>query len=110
MKTYAAQSGYVLQYFYRGMEERATGDRSYHFDVSHDRRTWWTTVIRVEKASIAAWEAAHGRTLASNELYGLAKMGLFAAFDRHDSPPDLRGETRITPGQFDELLAALGIE
>ncbi|MGC4051201.1 MAG: hypothetical protein QM757_17715 [Paludibaculum sp.] len=108
-KNYLAMSGYAYEYFYEGMRDLAER-REHIFTVSGDRKTWFEVQVRVPGAHVAAWEAAHGRALADNERYAIAKMALFEAFDTRETPVEMQAAVDVTAGQVEELLGRLGFE
>lgn len=108
-KNYAAESGYAYEYFYEGLRDER-GARHHVFTVSGDRKTWFETTVSVPDSAIDAWQRAHGRTLADNERYGIAKLALFAAFDERAEPGDLRAPIAVAPEQVAALLARLGVD
>lgn len=108
-KNYTAESGYAYEYFYEGLRDSG-GARHHVFTVSGDRKTWFETTVSVPDSGIEAWQRVHGRALADNERYGVAKLALFAAFDERATPDDLRSPVVVAPGRVAELLARLGID
>lgn len=108
-KNYAAETGYAYEYFYEGMRD-VEGGEQYCFAVSGDRKSWLQTAVTVPAAGVGAWESAHGRALAGNERYAIAKLALFAAFDARDCPAEMREPVCVTPGQVEEFLARLGVD
>jgi hypothetical protein len=108
-KNYAAESGYAYEYFYDGFRDVA-GVREHWFTVSGNRKHWFQTAVRVPESEVLAWESAHGRELAANERYAIAKMALFQAFDTRETPDALCEPVLVEAGQVQELLGRLGIE
>ena len=84
VKTYSAETGYVWQYVYDGYRD-VLGGRVYVFSASADRKTFAPVSIAVHHKDYAAWERAQGRTLGSNEVFAIAKLGLFRFLD--ETPP-----------------------
>ena len=80
LKNYAAQSGYVYQYFYKGPRPAGRGAQ-FLFRATADRTTWFPVSVFLSAAAVRFWEQAHGRALNSTERYAAAKMALFQAFD-----------------------------
>ncbi len=109
MKHYAAASGYAYEYFFEGYRDQP-GARVYHFTLSADRKTWRPFSLTLPAASIQAWEQAHGRSLAPNERYAVAKIALFETLDRMDSPSLLPEALTIDPPQVDSHAANLGLD
>jgi hypothetical protein len=108
-KNYSAGSGYAYEYFYDGLRDQS-GARIHFFTVSGDRKTWFQTTVVVPDKAILAWQREHGRPLAGNERYAIAKLALFEAFDTRETPGALREPVRVTPRQVQEFLARLGID
>lgn len=108
MKHYAAASGYAYEYFFEGYRDQP-GARVYHFTLSGDRKIWRPFSLTLPAASIESWEQAHGRSLASNERYAIAKTALFETFDRMDSPGLIPEALTIDPPQVGEYAASLGL-
>jgi hypothetical protein len=103
LKTYSAQSGYVYQYCYRGQRPG-----EFVFDVSADRKSFHPVSVFVEHGSIQQWESGHGRQLAANERYAIAKMALFQAFDERPSPAAMHAGIRVRPADVAAILETLG--
>jgi hypothetical protein len=108
LKSYSAESGYVYQYFYEGHRPAERGVE-HVFSVSADRKTWQSARVLVEDAALRAWEAAHGRELASNERYAVAKMALFQAFDDRADPSKIAGEIRVRAADVEGIVERLGL-
>jgi hypothetical protein len=108
-KNYTAESGYAYEYFYEGLRDQR-GARHHVFTVSGDRKTWFETTVSVPESGIEAWQSAHGRALADNERYGVAKLALFTAFDERTTPDEMRATVVVAPERVAELLARLGID
>ncbi|QOY91478.1 hypothetical protein [Paludibaculum fermentans] len=108
-KNYLAMSGYAYEYFYEGLRD-LPGRREHVFTVSGDRKTWFEVQVRVPGASVSAWEAGHGRGLADNERYAIAKMALFEAFDTRETPVEMNAPVEVSAEQVEELLGRLGFE
>jgi hypothetical protein len=100
LKTYSAASGYVYQYFYQG--HRGT---EYVFQVSADRRTYFSVTVVLSDAALAACP----RELTSNEQYAVAKMSLFQAFDERAAPDDMRQPVQVQPADLEAIAAQLGL-
>jgi hypothetical protein len=85
-KFYAAETGTSYRYFFvdsrRVSRPEGQGAGSdYLFVVTPDQEPPFTLRVFVADRGLAAWREAHGRELASSELYAAAKMRLFRAFD-----------------------------
>ena len=96
-KTYSAQSGYVYQYYFAGMrmrEQDGSLGTQYVFDVTADRKSFFETSLFLERRVLESWTRQHGRDLNASEIYGIAKILLFRAFDEKENPEALRKELR----------------
>ena len=109
LKTYSAATGYVYQYVYRG--HRSAQARSgrpggeYVFSVTRDRKTYFPVSVLLAEAVVAEWSESHQRVLSATEIYAIAKLSLFEAFDERenvDQPIEPDGEA------IDRYLEALG--
>ncbi len=109
MKHYAAASGYAYEYFFEGYRDEP-GARGYYFTLSADRKTWRPFSLTLPAASVEAWEQAHGRALASNERYAIAKTALFETLDRMESPALIPATLAIDPPQVESHAASLGLD
>ncbi|MGC8884192.1 MAG: hypothetical protein ACP5UT_15265 [Bryobacteraceae bacterium] len=108
-KNYSAATGYAYEYFYEGFRDEG-GCRRHYFTVSADRKTWFELEVAVEDRAIEAWAARHGRPLADNERYAIAKMALFEAFDERPRPDGMQAPVRVDAAAAERLLARLGID
>ena len=99
LKTYSAASGYVYQYFYEGHRET-----EYVFQVSADRRTYFSVAVMLSDAALAA----SPRELNSTERYAVAKLSLFQAFDQRASPDQMRQPIRVRPQDVEAIADQLG--
>jgi hypothetical protein len=99
LKTYSAASGYVYQYFYEGHREA-----EYVFQVSADRRTYFSVAVMLSEAALAA----SPRELNSTERYAVAKMALFQAFDERASPDQMRRQIRVRSADLAAIAGQLG--
>ncbi|MGH9718831.1 MAG: hypothetical protein ACRD8O_01345 [Bryobacteraceae bacterium] len=104
-KTHSAQSGYVYQYYYEGHR-----GPEYVFDVSADRKTSFPVSVIVDAGAVRPWQQAHGRDLSQTELYAIAKMSLFKAFDERESPAAMSREIRVNPEDVDAILCTLDLD
>ena len=112
LKSYAAQSGYVYQYFYEGQRPFASGGESgveYVFTVSAGRETFHPVSVLVGEGAVRLWEEAHARTLASTERYAVSKMALFQAFDERATPLLMRREVRVRAADMAAIIETLGL-
>lgn len=107
-KSYSAASGYVYEYFYEGFRQ-GDGCRRHVFTVSADRKDWFELHVIVEDTAIESWAERHGRQLAENERYAVAKMALFEAFDERPDPVTMRHPVLVDANHAERLLLKLGI-
>lgn len=94
-KAYAADTGYVYQYFYEGYRESGTGEEAgseYVFTVSSDRASSFTITLSLSHRTLETWQQNHQRDLNATEQYALVKMALFQIFDGR---ADLSGSTQL---------------
>lgn len=108
-KTYAAESGYVYLYHYLGRRENRAATE-YVFLVSSGPDQRFEVSIFLGWRAVRPWQNQHGRTLASNERYGIAKLALFQAFDEPPHPAGIRRRVRLGPADVESILEKLGIE
>jgi hypothetical protein len=111
LKTYAAQSGYVYQYFFLGRQEgRYQGEPAteYVFQASAGAERRLAVQVVVPESSLAPVETAWGRKLAGNERYAVAKMALFQAFDERPEPASMRAGVIVRASDAAAILARLG--
>ncbi len=108
-KNYSAASGYAYEYFYEGFRDEG-GCRCHVFTVSADRKSWFELHVLVEDRAIEAWTARHGRPLAANERYAVAKMALFEAFDTRSGPGEMHAPVRVDTRAAERLLEQLGLD
>lgn len=83
-KAYAADSGYVYQYFYCGYRpasRSAVPGKEFVFDCTSDRSRRFTVAIFASDASYEDWERSSQRELSATERYAIVKMRLFEIFD-----------------------------
>ncbi|MEO7650228.1 MAG: hypothetical protein ABIZ80_07150 [Bryobacteraceae bacterium] len=112
-KSYSGESGYVYQYYYEGRRpaRRAGGPGTEHvFNVSADRKTSFPVSVFLSEAVLEEWQHAHKRELGTNERYAIAKLTLFQAFDRRDSPAAMHDEVRVEPADVTSILTTLDID
>lgn len=111
-KSYSAQSGYVYQYHFEGHRPGRHGEEGteYVFEFSADRRTSSQVSVFIEEEAVRVWERGHGRALAPNGRYAIAKMALFQAFDERESPALMRRLIRVRAADAEAILATLGLD
>ena len=113
-KFYAAETGTAYQYFFansrRVTRPEGQGPGSdYTFVVTPDQRSPFVLRVFISERGLSTWRQAEGRELGATEMYALAKMRLFAAFDEIES---LRGEglkLLVDEGNIKDLLAPLNL-
>lgn len=101
-KTYSAQSGFVYQYLFLGLENGA-----HVFQVSADRQAYFPLHIVLPPEALAQCAQKMGSPLRWNEEYALAKMSLFRAFDSAAHPDALRAPIHATLGELLDAMAEL---
>jgi len=115
LKAYAAQTGYVYEYYFVGRRPALADDplapsTEFIFDVSPDRKTVFAVSVFLLPRALAAFEAERGRALGDPEQYAAAKLRLQQGFDEianllhHGRRLTLDAETLIA------LLASVGID
>ena len=113
-KTYAAETGVSYQYFFearrRVVRPEGQGPGSdFTFVITADQRVPFTLRIFVSDRAGAEWRQIHGRDLDPNELYALAKMRLFRAFDEEDNLSKEPFGLVVDEGNVEELLEPLDL-
>lgn len=86
-KMYAADSGYVYQYFYEGFREAERNGRpgcEHIFNCTSDRAARFTVTVFAADEAFLEWQRQHEREFNEVERYALVKMALFAGFDAHE--------------------------
>ncbi|MGD0666807.1 MAG: hypothetical protein ABSB23_04545 [Bryobacteraceae bacterium] len=112
IKSYAAESGYVYEYFFEGHRQWRDGlgrGVEFEFRVSAGREQWLPAAVVVPDRAVRAWEAVHARTLSSTERYAIAKLALFQAFDERAAPPETAVEVRVSDGGVEAIAERLGL-
>jgi hypothetical protein len=113
-KSYAAETGTAYQYFFvqsqrvKRPEGQGAGS-DYIFVVTADQRPPFMLRVFVSERGLEAWRQSEGRNLDSKEMYAVAKMRLFRAFDEIESLRDAALNLLVDEGNIKELLAPLGI-
>jgi hypothetical protein len=108
VKTYAALSGYVYEYFFEGYRDKQ-GGREFVFSISGDRKSWSAFQVRLSTGVTEALERDRDFALGDRERYALAKLALFSAFDERANPGEMRGCFELTPEMAVELLEKLDL-
>ncbi len=112
IKSYAADSGYVYEYFYEGHRPRRDGlgsGEEFEFRVSVGRRQWLPAAVVLADRDVRAWEAARARTLSSTERYAIAKLALFQSFDERAGPPETAMVVRVAADDVETIAGRLGL-
>ncbi len=113
-KNYAAETGVSYQYFFAFSrrvcrpEGQGTGS-DYIFVVTADQKPPFTLRIFVPARALEAWRHTHGRDLDPNQMYALAKMRLFRAFDELDDLRDQALTLLVDETNVEDLLAPLDL-
>ena len=108
LKTYSAQSGYVYQYLYEGHRPVDLGTQ-YVFQVTADRKTWFPVSVVVFEMAVYSWQKANVRELTGTELYAIAKMALFQAFDDRENPEQMQCDIKVRRADLDGIIETLGL-
>ncbi len=113
IKTYAAQSGYVYEYFYRGHRAlRRNGEQQveYVFNVNAGREQSFDMSVCLPDSAVALWEGANQRQFSTAEKYALAKMALFQAFDDAPTPSHFKAaELTLHLREVEAFASVLGL-
>jgi len=113
-KFYAAETGTAYQYFFASSRrvDRPEGQGAgsdYIFVVTPDQRPPFILRVFISERALEAWRQTHGRDLDSSELYAVAKMRLFRAFDEIDALRDEWLNLLVDESNVGELLAPLNL-
>ena len=79
-KTYAAQSGYVYQYIFEGLE-----NNQYRFRAVSGQQIEMLLAVELDAAFLADW-VERNRALSEIEMFGIAKLALLRALDELTEP------------------------
>ena len=110
IKSYAAESGYVYEYYYAGQRpwrDRLGGGVEFEFHVSVPGARWLPATVIVAERDVSAWEAGHLRTLSATERYAIAKLALFASFDQHARLITLWDSPKAIADSFERSVVTL---
>ena len=113
-KFYAAETGTAYQYFFahsrrvRRPEGQGSGN-DYVFVVTADQRPPFMLRVFISDRALEAWRQTEGRDLDSKEIYAVAKMRLFRAFDEVAALRDEALNLLVDEGNIKELLAPLDL-
>jgi hypothetical protein len=108
LKTYAAQSGYIYHYRFLGYRDLADAVE-YVFEVSTDRKQWFAACVALDRSRLRDAVPAGQPPLAGQEIYAVAKLTLFAAFDDRPHPDGMKEPVVLRDNQAAEIVAELGI-
>lgn len=108
VKSYAAFSGYVYEYFFEGYRDKGDA-REFVFSISGDRKSWCAYQVRLADDVAQEWECDRDLVLGDRERYALAKLALFSAFDDRANPAEMKGSVDVTPEMAVELLEKLDL-
>lgn len=109
-KAYAAETGYVYQYFYNGYREVKRGGssgREYVFEVTSDRVSSILVNIFFGWPSIEAWQQAHVYEFSPTEQYAVVKMSLFKFFEEVTDFGDTKIDVVISIDDIENHAATL---
>ncbi len=111
---YAGETGTSYQYFYAGKRRvRRPGGlgqgTDFIFVIKGDQGSPFVLRIFVAEDALLSWRRGHFRELDSNELYALAKMRLFRAFDDVELLAQEWLNIVVDEQNLEELLAPLGV-
>jgi hypothetical protein len=112
VKRYAADSGYVYEYFYEGYRLWCDGESrglEFEFRVSAGREQWLPAAVVIADDALEAWQAAHGFALTSTERYAIAKLALFQTFDGLAAPPERAVEVRVSTADAEAFADRLDL-
>ena len=112
LKTYAAESGHVYEYYFVGKRPAIAKDpyapaTEYVFDVTTGRSPRYAVSVFLRDEAPEAWARRHGRSLADAEQYAAAKLRLLLGFDEVDNL--VLGERRlaVTSDNIEAVLESL---
>ena len=111
VKTYAAQSGFAYSYWYEGRRpysSRGESGTEFVFTAAGTGAEGIAVSVLLDNAAVRAWEQAHTRQLSSAELYGLAKMSLFQAFDERARPDLMKAPVQVRLADIEAIAETLG--
>lgn len=113
-KFYAAETGTAYQYFFAHSRRvtRPAGQGAgsdYIFVVTPDQLPPFTARVFISERGLSAWRQTDGGELGATEIYALAKMRLFAAFDAVESLRSEGLDLVVDEDNIKELLAPLNL-
>jgi hypothetical protein len=110
VKTYSAQSGFSYDYWYEGhrpYRSRGETGTEFVFSISSGRAERIAASVFLSEAAVRVWEQAHARHLSATELYALAKMSLFQAFDERERPELMKAPVLIRAADIEAISETL---
>ena len=113
-KFYAAETGTSYQYFFahsrRVIRPEGQGAGSdFTFVVTPDQKSPFILRVFISERALDAWRQTHGRQLDPNEIYAVAKMRLFRAFDEVEALRDECLNLLVDECNVMELLSTLDL-
>ena len=111
VKTYSAQSGFSYEYWYEGRRPYRShweGGAEFVFSVSIAPGKHIPVSVLLADAVVTAWEQSHARQFSSTELYAIAKMALFQAFDERLRPELMKAPIHVRPADVEAISETLG--
>ncbi len=115
LKTYAAETGFVYQYYFVGQRPALKDDpeapsTEYIFDVTSDRKLTFAVSIFLPQRALTAWAACHGRELADPERYAAVKLRLLQGFDETPDMLHHGRRLRLDAELLTVLLDSIGVD
>lgn len=113
LKQYTAQNGLQYEYSYEGcrpFRSRYDSGTEFAFRISRGRKAGPTVAVFLSAGVVSAWEQGHGRSFSAAELYAIAKMALFQAFDERSGLTEMGQDVRVRTGDLEAIVAALNID
>ena len=115
LKTYAAQTGFVYDYYYVGKRAALDSDplapsTEYVFDVSADRKSLVAVSIFLSQKTVDTYVAEHGGPLSDPELYAAVKLRLLKALDETSDMRQYGRRFALDVVGLADLLESIGIE
>jgi hypothetical protein len=78
------------------------------FSVTRDRKTYFPVSVLLAVAVVAGWSESHERVLSETEMYAIAKLSLFEAFDERENVDQFSMPMEPDGEAIDRHLEALG--
>lgn len=115
LKTYAAQTGLVYQYYFVGQRAALPDDpespsTEYVFDVTSDRKTIFAVSIFLPQQALDHWATIRGRDLTEPEQYAGVKLRLLQSFDEIPDMLQHGRRLRLEGAALAELLDSIGVD